>query len=64
MARKFMVFLLSEYHARKVVLGTEGRKLARMIHPLNAVSNTYFFVSVSQARKDNVWRDRPADCHG
>jgi hypothetical protein len=49
-ARKFTVFLLSEYHARKIVPGTDNvGKLARMIHPLNAASNTHFFVSLSKA---------------
>jgi hypothetical protein len=37
-----MVFLLSEYHARKVVPGTESAgKLARIIHPFNAANNTH-----------------------
>jgi hypothetical protein len=48
-----MVFLLSEYHARKVVPGYRGKgKLAQMIHPLNAADNNHFFVSVSNARKE------------
>jgi hypothetical protein len=50
-----MVFLLSEYHARKVVPGhREGRKLARIIHPLNAASNTYFFLSVAKLEKKRL----------
>jgi len=61
-----MVFLLSEYHARKVVKGTErmgnleSGKLARIIHPLNAASNTHFFVSVSKARKETLLDFAPA----
>jgi hypothetical protein len=50
---KFTVFLLSEYSARRVVLGYRERgKLARMIHPLTVASNTHFFVSVARARKE------------
>jgi hypothetical protein len=32
----------------------ERGKLARMIHPLNAASNDYFFVSVSKLEKKRL----------
>jgi hypothetical protein len=36
-----MVFLLSEYHARKVPDTESAGKLARIIHPFNAANTTH-----------------------
>jgi hypothetical protein len=48
-----MIFLLSEYHARRNCPGyLESGELARMIHPLDAPSNADFFLPVSKARKE------------
>src|SRR5260221_2943582 len=57
-----MVVVLSEWHARKVVPGTDDRgKPARILHPRNVASNTYFFVSVSKARKETFGVPAPGD---
>jgi len=48
-----MIFLLSEYHARRNCPEyLERGELPRMIHPLDAASNTDFFAPVSKARKE------------
>jgi hypothetical protein len=49
-----MVFLLSEYHAKKIGRVQKARELRRMIHPLNAVSNTHYLLSVSKVGKETL----------
>jgi len=53
-ARKFMSFSFLNTTQEKLFRVPRGRKLVRMVHPLNAASNTYFFVSVSKLEKKRL----------